>query len=375
MNLIKKKQSILYLTLRDFPRRVANRVQTMKMAEALSNYFDVTLTVSKLHISLSNIFDYYGIKKKFKIHQFGEPKFGSFTIMLLPSILKLILIKRPNLIFIREEYPAFILSFVFKNIIYEMHDFNPKRIWIYKRIVKNSLKTIVITDALLKKCESYKLSTKNMIILPDGVDLRLFKNNISKIDARKVLRLPLKKKIIIYSGRLSEWKGIYTLIESVKFLSNDIIVLLVGGFEGETDVVQKYLTKNNLTKKIKLCGHQDHQKIPLYLKAADILALPNSCKTEMSRYYTSPLKLFEYMASERPIVASNLPSIREILDEDTAVLVQADSPKNLAIGIIKLINNKNKMRLIVKKAFVKVKTFTWIERAKKIRNLLSINVK
>ena len=113
MNSIKKKQSILYLTLRDFPRRVANRVQTMKMAEALSNYFDVTLSVSKLHISLDKIFDYYGIKKKFKIHQFGEPKFGSFTIMLLPSILKLILIERPNLIFVREEYPAFILSFMY----------------------------------------------------------------------------------------------------------------------------------------------------------------------------------------------------------------------------------------------------------------------
>ena len=140
-----------------------------------------------------------------------------------------------------------------------------------------------------------------MIILPDGVDLKLFNNNISKIYARKVLGLPLKKKIIIYSGRLSEWKGIYTLIESVKFLSDDVIVMLVGGFEGETDIVQKYLNKNNLTKKVKLCGHQDHQKIPVYLKAADILALPNSGKTEMSRCYTSPLKLFEYMASQRPI--------------------------------------------------------------------------
>ena len=127
--------------------------------------------------------------------------------------------------------------------------------------------------------------------------------------------------------------------------------MLVGGFEGETDVVQKYLNKNNLTKKVKLCGHQDHQKIPVYLKAADILALPNSGKTEMSRCYTSPLKLFEYMASQRPIIASNLPSIREILNEDTAVLVQADSPEKFAIEIIKLINNENKNKFNCRKGF------------------------
>jgi glycosyltransferase involved in cell wall biosynthesis len=54
----------------------------------------------------------------------------------------------------------------------------------------------------------------------------------------------------------------------------------------------------------------------MWQKAADALVLPNTAKEDISKYYTSPMKLFEYMASRRPIVATNIPSITEIINEE-----------------------------------------------------------
>lgn len=375
MNLIKKKQSILYLTLRDFPRRVANRVQTMKMAEALSNYYDVTLTVSKLHISLNKIFDYYGIKKKFKIHQFGEPKFGSFTIMLLPSILKFILIKRPNLIFVREEYPAFILSLFFNNIIYEMHDLNDKKLLLYKLIVKKSRTTISTSIGLVEKCKKLGISTKNMILLPNGFDTSLFSGKITKPQARRKLNLNSGKNLVIYSGRFSEHKGIYTLIDSAKYLSGNYLVILVGGFEGEEEIVKKYILDNNINDRVLLYSHQEHSKIPLFLKAADVLVLPNSNKNEFSRTLTSPIKLFEYMASRRPIIASKIPSICNVINENIAFFVDPDSPISLANKIKYVVLNTEKADKLSNNAFTKVKSLSWSKRADRLMKTLSTSKK
>lgn len=362
----KKRYSILYLTLRDFPRRVANRVQTMKMAEALSFFSSLSMSVSKLNVSNDSLFNYYGILNKFDVRELGEPRFGPFTLMLLPAVLRMIYFSRPDFIFIREEYPAWILGKLFKNIIFEMHDFDIKRLWLYRSIVKNSCMTVVITSALVKKCEYYGIPVKNIKVLPDGVDLSMFQLEIDKPSAKALLSLPVKKRLVVYSGRLSEWKGIYTLIESMQYIDDDVAVILLGGFEGEKEVVESFVEKSGLKDRVIFCGHQDHHAVPVYLKAADVLALPNSGKTEISRYYTSPLKMFEYMASDRPIIASDLPSIREVLDENTAVLVEPDSPINLAAGIKRILDDPQGSSILAKNALQRVQKYSWTERAKSL---------
>lgn len=115
-----------------------------------------------------------------------------------------------------------------------------------------------------------------------------------------------------------------------------------------------------------MVGHRPHQEIPYWLKAADVLVLPNSAKEKISRFYTSPLKLFEYMASGTPIVASDLPSIREVLNEKNAVLVKPDSPEFLTAGIMKVLENPYLSDKISKQAFQDVQNYTWEKRAEKI---------
>jgi len=106
--------------------------------------------------------------------------------------------------------------------------------------------------------------------------------------------------------------------------------------------------------------------MPYYLKSADVLILPNSGKKDVSRYWTSPMKMFEYMASQRPIVASDLSSIGEVLSENNSILVEPDNPQALAEGIKKVLDDKELSQRISQQAYIDVKKYTWDKRAQKI---------
>ena len=116
-----------------------------------------------------------------------------------------------------------------------------------------------------------------------------------------------------------------------------------------------------------MAGYRPPSEIPLWLKAADVLVLPNSAKKDISKFYTSPMKLFEYMASKRPIVASNLPSLREILNKENAILlVEPDNPEALAQGIKQAMEDRNLVQTITQNAYDDVQNYTWEKRAEKI---------
>jgi glycosyltransferase involved in cell wall biosynthesis len=96
-------------------------------------------------------------------------------------------------------------------------------------------------------------------------------------------------------------------------------------------------------------------------------------KTEHYAYYMSPLKLFEYMASKRPIVASDLPSIREILNEQNSVLVEPDNPEKLAEGIKRILADNNFAEKISNQAFQDVQQYTWQKRVEQILGFVKKN--
>jgi glycosyltransferase involved in cell wall biosynthesis len=78
------------------------------------------------------------------------------------------------------------------------------------------------------------------------------------------------------------------------------------------------------------------------------------------------MKMFEYMASQRPIVASDLPSIREVLSENNAVLIEPDNPQSLAEGIKKALTDKELSQRISQQTQTDVEEYTWDKRAQKI---------
>jgi glycosyltransferase involved in cell wall biosynthesis len=116
--------------------------------------------------------------------------------------------------------------------------------------------------------------------------------------------------------------------------------------------------------RVEVLGFKDRREVLACLDSADVLVLPNSAKNPLS-LYTSPLKLFEYMAARKPIVAARIASLQEILrDGENAILFEPDDPQDLAKKISQALEND--CRLLVDRAWQDVQTCTWDRRAEQI---------
>jgi len=118
-------------------------------------------------------------------------------------------------------------------------------------------------------------------------------------------------------------------------------------------------------------GYQDYSKIPYFLKASDCLVLTGTKKSNVSQYQTSPMKMFEYMASGRPTIASDLPSFREALNQNNSILIEPDNPQALVEGIKKVLNNPELAEKISRQAYKDVQNYTWEKRAKIIIDFIT----
>lgn len=277
--------------------------------------------------------------------------------------------KKGDIIYSNETLPLLLSSSVLKNTFYEMHDFPESNFWFYKLLVER-VKWILIhnrwkVNETIKKLE---VSKDKILYQPNVVNMKMFDIDISKKEAREKLNLPKDKKIIVYTGHLYGWKGAGVLADSSKYLNDNFLVVFVGGTPDDVkDFKKKYIENKNIL----FTGHKEHKEIPIWQKSADILVLPNTTKEKISKYYTSPMKLFEYMASQRPIIASDIPSIREIANKDMTYFVEPDNPKKLSESIELLVEDIDLQNKLSKNAYNKVVNQTWDKRAKTITEFIN----
>ncbi|MFA6410991.1 MAG: glycosyltransferase [Candidatus Buchananbacteria bacterium] len=371
---------MIYLANARIPTEKAHGLQIMKMAEAFVKAgIDFELVVAKRRnnqLEKTDPFVYYGLTEKFLIKKlplfdFVDRKFFKKVIAPIQNTsfglaAFFYLIKKPaDIIYSRDEFSLFFLCWFKKNLVLELHTFPKSKFFLYKLIFTKVKKIIVITEQLKQLVASLGISKDKIVVCPDGVDLQNFKLSLDKLEWRKKLNLPLEKNIILYTGHLFDWKGVYTLAEASSRLEKDDLIVMVGGMESDRQPLENFILKKGLNN-IVLVKHQAPTIIPQYLAAADVLVLPNSAKKVISVRYTSPIKMFEYMAAQRPIVASDLPSIGEILNQNNAILVRPDSPESLAEGIKIALQNKDLCGKITAQAFLDVKNYSWQNRAKKI---------
>jgi glycosyltransferase involved in cell wall biosynthesis len=313
---------------------------------------------------LGNIFDFYKLKKNFLVTEIYNFNSCGFWVKRLsfPWFAKRYLKGHDyDVVYARDEFSGIF----FNNYILELHNLSVKFFWWWQKLFKKAEKIFVLTDSLRQELvDKYRISDKNIIVVPDAVDLEKFNLNISRAAARKKLQLPSEQTIILYSGHLYPWKGAQSLAEAAKCSAG--VFYFVGGIGKDYD---NFVVKNQeliTNGQIIVVGFRNHTEIPYWLAAADILVLPNSGKERISSHYTSPLKLFEYMAARRPIIASDLPSLREMLNEENAVFFESDNPDSLAEAIKKVLADNILVDKISNKAFADVANYTWKKRAEKI---------
>jgi len=215
---------------------------------------------------------------------------------------------------------------------------------------------VIFVDEQLKEeyIESYKIKGRTTVI-HNGADVEVFKP-IQKEKARNMVGLSTKELLIGYTGALAPWYAIDDLIQAVSILIADgLTVRLVVVGAGSETLRLKTLTKNlNLESHVLFTGAVPFSKIPFYLNAFDILALPLRSKGG------SPIKLYEYLACGRPVVGTRVSQLQIIEEIGAGVLTEANSPESLAQAIMMLIHRRDEWETMGERgrAYVKANA-TW----------------
>ena len=182
-----------------------------------------------------------------------------------------------------------------------------------------------------------------------------------------------KSNVVVYAGQLYPWKGVGTLVDAMSSLPSARL-RIVGGLPDEDDhgrALKALVSQRGLDERVEFTGFVPHAEMAAALAdgAAGAIPLPDA---PMSRYFTSPLKLFEYMAAGLPIAASDLPALREVLGhEQNALLVPPDDPPALAANLDRLLRDRRLAERLRKQAHRDVGPRTWEARATAILAFLS----
>ena len=378
---------IVYITNARLPTEKAHGVQIIKMNQAFSIAgHKVTLVHPwRLQREISHkksIFDFYGVDKTFEIKtlNFLDPyifrkylpklfyKFLSFSIDLLWGIKTIRYAKKlnPDLIMLRDNTP---FSFLFASltsldVCIEFHDMPPpisRKIFKYALNKSKKIKCFSVTDILSRDLEEkFDLDDNFIDTLADAADTNSF-------DKSYLVKKKFFKPIITYCGSLSEEKGADILFKSAKLLTK-FEIRVIGGSQKD---ILSYSQKYNDIDNVVFIGQVPSKDVPSLLQDSDLLVLPSSGKFKKSREYTSAMKLFEYLATGIPIVASDISSNSEILTSGVnSILFTPDDSAKLAEAADNLYINFNLRKEISKNALTLSKEYSWSNRCNKVLSKL-----
>lgn len=365
---------IIYLANARIPTEKAHGIQIMKTCEAFKKLgHDIELIVPRRINSVKDDpFIYYDVKEKFVLKflpciDLVKLGFIGFLIQSVTFGISTFFYLRKSkfdILYGREEFSLYFESFMGTSFAWETH--TDRYNFVIKRVLKKAKKIVSITHGLKQFYVDQGISPDKIAVSPDAVDVEDFTISVDMKVARKEFGLPSGPRIVMYAGKLDTWKGYDTLLKGAKSFQDDSTRLVIVGGEDKhvAELKMKY-------KEVIFLGYIPYNKLPRLQKAADVLVVPNTAKVAISRTHTSPLKIFAHMAGDAPIVASDLPSIREVLNEKNSVLVEADNPNALAKGIISVLDDTEKAKSLVRQAKKDVLQYSWEKRASGIIDAIS----
>jgi glycosyltransferase involved in cell wall biosynthesis len=221
------------------------------------------------------------------------------------------------------------------------------------------------------------MGARRLCVEHDGVRLARFADLPAKEAARVSLNLPPDAFVVGYAGRLHTMqmsKGVDLLIDAVAVAAQAgavIDLLLVGGpDEGIALLREQWIARGLPPERFHATGQVLAAAVPHTLAAMDVGALPLPWTPHFA-YYASAIKLFEYMAAGCAVLASDLPSIAEVVrDGDSALLVPPDDVPALAAAVTRLYQDADLRQRLGTRAREVVTHYTWAARAARIRELL-----
>jgi glycosyltransferase involved in cell wall biosynthesis len=377
---------LFYISNGNIPSRWAHTVQTMKMSEAFSKLIPgfallIATDLPGLLTTKRRVFRWYGIQRRFPLHRLviarrfdaellqrqNVPEFADHARHYVQSV-------NPSVVYSRNHRSALYALEDGFPVIFETHDGpgNPKTMRYIRQFgAFSNLRGIVTTSPILRDAFSAEgVPTDRILVRGNAVDLARFQS-ISEDPAacRQRLGLSPEQHLVIYTGSLKPHKGIGTLIGAARLLP-EVQFLVVGGSTEEIDSWRAQGPEN-----LRFQPFVPNAELPRWLRAADVCVVPNS-RTDRTAAWTFSLKLYEYLAACRPIIASDIPSLRSIVaDGEEALLVPPDEPQALADAIVRLMSDPSLSSRLTTAGFDKVAGLTWSRRAAEILDELAPELK
>ncbi|MCT1578432.1 glycosyltransferase family 4 protein [Oceanobacillus kimchii] len=350
---------ITYISASIIPSEKANSVNVLKMSNAFAQQdHKVTLIGTQGEKDSKDIFRGYHIENIFDVKLSKSGKLSAVYRLLLGAKYS----RNADIIYTRWiAAAAFLIIFTNKQLIYEYHAPQSKGLsQVFESIVVKSKKVkrhVFITKALKDFfVNKYNvLENKDLKVLPDGAD------------SVQNLNLKESKNIFdcIYVGSFQVGKGVDLVIEIANKMPK-IKFAIVGGSKNEVEEKQKKAIHENIS----WYGHLPHSQTNEVLQKAKIALLPNQPKVLIGNQdigkWTSPMKLFEYMANGKAILASDIDVLKEILNhEENCILVKYDDPEAWRESIERLLANKKLLERISSNGYQQLnEKYTWKSRAK-----------
>jgi glycosyltransferase involved in cell wall biosynthesis len=276
-----------------------------------------------------------------------------------------------------------ILSFLTKKPL--ILEFNSSALWKTEKKVKHRLKfsrllierlnlnwsdiIVVVSLELKRKLIRDGVEGEKVIINFNGADPEIFNPGVPKKDLRSVYGID-KNIIVGFAGMFGQWHGVETLVSCIKdvVLKNRETHFILIGDGILRDKLEKIAENDGTLQFVTFTGIIAKKEMPCYLNACDILVSPHRNMADGQRFFGSPIKLFEYMAMGKPIVASKVGQLEEIfVNERNALLVPADDAEKLADAILRLASDKSLRERLGGQARIDlINNYTWGHNAKRV---------
>jgi glycosyltransferase involved in cell wall biosynthesis len=263
---------------------------------------------------------------------------------------------------IRQKFPKSLLRHFFNRII---------RLPVTKRIEKYNLGhasiVVVVSDALKEILLKMGVNESKILVNPNGVNPDKYSDKLNGDKVREKLQIDKEHLIYGFIGTFGQWHGILELARAINLfydnypeMRDKTMFLLIGDGVLMPDV-KKIISASDYKNNVIMTGLVDQNAAPEYLAACDIFLSPHIPNKDGSKFFGSPTKLFEYMAIGKPIIASDLDQIGEILSHmEDAYLVKPGDIEDLALAMKTLADDQNLRNNLEKKAREKVlNQYTW----------------
>lgn len=378
-----RKEGIAYVTLNGkIPSLKADGVAVMAMCDQLSKLRLKTLLLTPAGQGtpltqlgdVKDVFEFYSVESRFEFLKFPN-FFGissrlvslySFAIALYLKIRDIGLINSRSLEVAvwatRLGVPVVLESHNFSR--FESHRMLPEWVVAVQRLGSKA-SMVVTTHAAKLSYMKIGIPEERIMVLPNGVYIERFANAMSREELQKKFDISPSSPLVVFSGSLQFGRGGEEMVLCAELLP-DVQFLIIGGTSDQVSYYKGIADSRGVTN-INFIGHLAQRELPNYLMAADILLMPYTTRfSEHSFEYTSPMKMFDYLATGKPIVASDFPVLHEVLEHGRNVIfVKPDSVKEMALGIRLLLNDPELAQRIGANAKRDAQKYSWQSRAQK----------